>query len=105
MAPLGLGPRELADGPGRQLAAIIASGDRTPDVGGSRRPRSSSTATNDRMVRPSGGRATGEGHPRRAADAESAAWATTCRARLARLIDAIADHAARATRARRRRPR
>ena len=46
-------------GPGRQLAAIIASGDRTAELNGaSPRRRSSSTAPPTGSSRPSGGRAT-----------------------------------------------
>jgi pimeloyl-ACP methyl ester carboxylesterase len=83
-------------GTARQLAAIIASGDRTPDVRRISAPTLVIHGTNDRMVRPSGGRATaraiansrlmlvrGMGH-----DLPRAVWP--------RLIGAIAEHAARA---------
>jgi pimeloyl-ACP methyl ester carboxylesterase len=45
-------------GTARQLAAIVASGDRTPDVRRIAAPTLVVHGTNDRMVRPSGGRAT-----------------------------------------------
>ena len=83
-------------GTARQLAAIITSGDRTPDVRRITAPTLVIHGTNDRMVRPSGGRATaraiagsrlmlvrGMGH-----DLPRAVWP--------RLIGAIAEHAARA---------
>jgi pimeloyl-ACP methyl ester carboxylesterase len=83
-------------GPGRQLAAIIASGDRTPDVRRISAPTLVIHGTKDRLVRPSGGRATaraipgarllmihGMGH-----DLPRGAWP--------RLLDAITENAARA---------
>jgi pimeloyl-ACP methyl ester carboxylesterase len=83
-------------GTARQLAAIIASGDRTPDVRRISAPTLVIHGTHDRMVRPSGGRATaraiagsrlmlvrGMGH-----DLPRGAWP--------RLTGAIAEHAARA---------
>jgi pimeloyl-ACP methyl ester carboxylesterase len=83
-------------GPGRQLAAIIASGDRTPDVRRITAPTLVIHGTKDRLVRPSGGRATaraipgarllmvdGMGH-----DLPRGAWP--------RILDAIAENAARA---------
>jgi pimeloyl-ACP methyl ester carboxylesterase len=84
------------DGPGRQLAAIIAAGDRTAELNRITSPTLVIHGTADRLVSPSGGRATaraisgarllpipGMGH-----DLPRAAWPT--------LIDAIAEHAARA---------
>jgi pimeloyl-ACP methyl ester carboxylesterase len=81
-------------GPGRQLAAIIASGDRTPALGRISAPTLVIHGTKDRLVRPSGGRATaaairgaklltiaGMGH-----DLPRGAWP--------QIIDAIASHAA-----------
>jgi pimeloyl-ACP methyl ester carboxylesterase len=78
---------------GRQLGAIIASGDRTSRLAAIRAPTLVIHGTTDRMVRPSGGRATaraipgakllmieGMGH-----DLPSAAWT--------QLIDAISQHA------------
>jgi pimeloyl-ACP methyl ester carboxylesterase len=78
---------------GRQLGAIIASGDRTAALGRITAPTLVIHGTADRMVRPSGGRATtraipgarllmieGMGH-----DLPAAAWP--------QLVDAIGDHA------------
>jgi pimeloyl-ACP methyl ester carboxylesterase len=78
---------------GRQLGAIVASGDRTAALGRITAPTLVIHGTRDRMVRPSGGRATaraipgarllmidGMGH-----DLPAAAWP--------QLIDAIAQHA------------
>ena len=86
-------------GPGRQLAAIIASGDRTAELRGISAPTLVIHGTADPLVSPSGGRATaraikqaklvwieGMGH-----DLPRAAWP--------QLIDAIAENAARADRA------
>jgi pimeloyl-ACP methyl ester carboxylesterase len=83
-------------GAGRQLAAIIASGDRTADLATIRVPTLVIHGTKDRLVNPSGGRATakaipgarlltipGMGH-----DLPRAAWP--------QIIDAIAANAARA---------
>jgi pimeloyl-ACP methyl ester carboxylesterase len=80
-------------GPGRQLAAIIASGDRTAALGRISAPTLVIHGTKDRLVRPSGGRATaaaipgakllmidGMGH-----DLPREVWP--------RMIDAIAPHA------------
>jgi pimeloyl-ACP methyl ester carboxylesterase len=50
-------------GAGRQLAAIIAAGDRTPELRGIRAPTVVIHGTKDRMVRPSGGRATAAAIP------------------------------------------
>jgi pimeloyl-ACP methyl ester carboxylesterase len=87
------------DGAGRQLAAIIASGDRTAELRSIDVPTLVVHGTMDPLVGPSGGRATaraihgaklmnieGMGH-----DLPPAIWA--------RLIDAIAENAARAARA------
>jgi pimeloyl-ACP methyl ester carboxylesterase len=81
-----------AAGQGRQLAALIASGDRTRELRKIKTPALVIHGTDDRMVMPSGGRATaraipgarllmvkGMGH-----DLPSAAWP--------QLIDAISDH-------------
>jgi pimeloyl-ACP methyl ester carboxylesterase len=86
-------------GSGRQLAAIVASGDRTAELRHITAPTLVIHGTADPLVAPSGGRATaraiagaklmrieGMGH-----DLPRAAWP--------RLIDAIASHAARADRA------
>jgi pimeloyl-ACP methyl ester carboxylesterase len=81
-------------GPGRQLAAIVASGDRTAQLRGISAPTLVIHGGADRLVAPSGGRATaraipgarlmvipGMGH-----DLPRAAWSP--------IIDAIAEHAA-----------
>jgi pimeloyl-ACP methyl ester carboxylesterase len=81
---------------GRQLAAIIAAGDRTPELRRITAPTLVIHGSADRLVSPSGGRATaraipgadlvmipGMGH-----DLPRAAWPT--------LLDAIAEHALRA---------
>jgi pimeloyl-ACP methyl ester carboxylesterase len=83
-------------GPGRQLAAITASGDRTEELGRIKAPTLVIHGTDDLLVRPSGGRATaaaipgaqmlnikGMGH-----DLPRAAWT--------RMIAAIAENARRA---------
>jgi len=82
-----------AEGAGRQLAAIIASGDRTDELHRIKAPTLVIHGTADRLVSPSGGRATaraipgakllmvpGMGH-----DLPRAAWPT--------IIDAIAEQA------------
>jgi pimeloyl-ACP methyl ester carboxylesterase len=84
-------------GAGRQLAAIIASGDRTADLRSIRVPTLVIHGDKDRLVSPSGGRATakaipgarlltieGMGH-----DLPRGAWP--------QIVDAIADNAGRAT--------
>jgi len=86
-------------GPGRQLGAILASGDRTPQLRTIRAPTLVIHGSNDRMVATSGGVATakaipgaklliidGMGH-----DLPEAAWP--------QLLDAIAGHARGAVRA------
>ncbi len=83
-------------GPGRQLAAIIASGNRTPELRRITAPTLVIHGSADRLIAPSGGRATahaipgakllmigGMGH-----DLPRAAWP--------QLIEAIGDHALRA---------
>ncbi|HEX2106012.1 MAG TPA: alpha/beta fold hydrolase [Solirubrobacteraceae bacterium] len=83
-------------GAGRQLAAVIASGDRTTELARIRVPTLVIHGTNDRLVAPSGGRATakaipgarllmipGMGH-----DLPRGAWP--------QIVDAIAENAARA---------
>jgi pimeloyl-ACP methyl ester carboxylesterase len=50
-------------GPGRQLAAILASGDRTPDLEKVAAPTLVVHGSSDRLVRPSGGRATARAIP------------------------------------------
>ena len=99
--------RELADasydrdhdpaGPGRQLAAIIASGNRTAELRRIDAPTLVIHGTADPLVRALRRPRDGARDPGRAADEGRRAWATTCRARLwPELIDAIAENAARA---------
>jgi pimeloyl-ACP methyl ester carboxylesterase len=91
-------------GPARQLAAIIASGDRRAELTRITAPTLVIHGTDDRLVGPSGGRATaraiagarlmlieGMGH-----DLPRAAWP--------RMVDAIAEHVAHADRGARRAP-
>jgi len=88
--------RGSGSGPGRQLAAILAAGDRTTDVARIRAPTLVVHGTHDRLVRPSGGKATaaaidgarllmveGMGH-----DLPRGAWP--------QIVDAMVENAARA---------
>jgi pimeloyl-ACP methyl ester carboxylesterase len=83
-------------GPGRQLAAIIASGDRTAELRGIETPTLVIHGTADPLVAPSGGRATARAIPgarllkiaKMGHDLPRAIWP--------QLIDAIAEHAHRA---------
>jgi len=83
-------------GTARQLAAIIASGDRTPDVRRISTPTLVIHGTNDRMVRPSGGRATARAIPGSRLMLVRGMGHDLPRAVWPRLIGAIAEHAARA---------
>ena len=83
-------------GTARQLAAIIASGDRTPDVRRISAPTLVIHGTNDRMVRPSGGRATARAIPGSRLMLVRGMGHDLPRAVWPRLIGAIAEHAARA---------
>ncbi|CAA9537765.1 MAG: Beta-ketoadipate enol-lactone hydrolase [uncultured Solirubrobacteraceae bacterium] len=91
--------RGSAAGPGRQLAAVIVSGDRTPALGKISAPTLVIHGTADKLVRPSGGKATaqaidgaklmlvdGMGH-----DMPRGVWP--------KIIDGIAETAARASQA------
>jgi pimeloyl-ACP methyl ester carboxylesterase len=86
-------------GPGRQLGAIIASGDRTAELGRVRAPTLVIHGSKDRMVARSGGEATAEAIPGATLmiiegmghDLPEAAWP--------QLVDAIAGHAHAADRA------
>jgi pimeloyl-ACP methyl ester carboxylesterase len=83
-------------GPGRQLAAILASGDRTSELRRIKAPTLVVHGTADPLVRPSGGRATAKAIDgaklmsieRMGHDMPRAVWP--------QLIDAIAENAARA---------
>jgi pimeloyl-ACP methyl ester carboxylesterase len=87
-------------GPGRQLAAILACGDRTPELRRITAPTLVIHGTDDPLVAPSGGRATARAIPRAkllmidgmAHDLPRFAWP--------QMIDAIAEHALRGTGAR-----
>ena len=65
---------------GRQLAAILASGDRTKRLRGIAAPTLVIHGKADKLVRPSGGRATAKAIERRASCSRSRAWPTTSRA-------------------------
>jgi pimeloyl-ACP methyl ester carboxylesterase len=86
-------------GTARQLAAIVASGDRTPDVGRITAPTLVVHGTADRMVRPSGGRATAKAIPGAQLMMIRGMGHDLPRAVWPRLTAAIAEHAARADRA------
>lgn len=83
-------------GPGRQLGAIIASGDRTAELRSIEAPALVIHGTSDKLVRPSGGKATAKAIPgaklmmipRMGHDLPRPLWP--------KLIDAIAEHAHRA---------
>ncbi len=84
------------NGPGRQLAAIIASGDRTAELRGIRAPTLVIHGTADPLVASSGGRATARAIPgARMMDVEKMGHDLP-RAVWPQLIDAIAEHAHRA---------
>ena len=84
------------DGPGRQLAAIIASGDRTPQLRRIVAPTLVVHGTADPLVAPSGGRATARAIPGAELMMIEGMGHDLPRAIWPRLIDAIAELAARA---------
>jgi pimeloyl-ACP methyl ester carboxylesterase len=84
------------DGPGRQLAAIIASGDRTPELRRIVAPTLVVHGTADPLVAPSGGRATARAIPGAELMMIEGMGHDLPRAVWPRLIDAIAEQAARA---------
>ncbi len=84
------------DGPGRQLAAIIASGDRTPQLRRIAVPTLVIHGTGDPLVPPSGGRATARAIPGAELMMVEGMGHDLPRAVWPRLIDAIAAHALRA---------
>jgi len=86
-------------GTARQLAAIVASGDRTPDVGRITAPTLVVHGSADRMVRPSGGRATAKAIPGAQLMMIRGMGHDLPRAVWPRLTAAIAEHAARADQA------
>ena len=81
------------DGPGRQLAAIIASGDRTAELRRITAPTLVVHGTLDRLVAPSGGRATARAIPGAELMSVKGMGHDLPRAVWPRLIDAIAAHA------------
>ncbi|HTY97018.1 MAG TPA: alpha/beta fold hydrolase [Solirubrobacteraceae bacterium] len=83
-------------GPGRQLAAIIASGDRTEQLHGVRAPTLVIHGSSDRLVSPSGGRATARAIPGARLMMVKGMGHDLPRAIWPLLIDAIATHARRA---------
>ena len=83
-------------GSGRQLAAIIASGDRTADLARIRVPTVVIHGTKDRLVSPSGGRATAKAIPGARLVRIEGMGHDLPRPVWPRIIDAIAENAARA---------
>ena len=84
------------EGPGRQLAAIIASGDRTRELRGIRAPTLVIHGSADKLIAPSGGRATARAIPDATLMTIKGMGHDLPRALWPRLIDAIAQHARRA---------
>jgi pimeloyl-ACP methyl ester carboxylesterase len=85
-------------GPGRQLAAIVASGDRTAELRTITAPTLVIHGTADPMVTPSGGRATARAIPGAKLMRIEGMGHYLPRAAWPRLIDAIAAHTTRADR-------
>jgi len=83
-------------GAGRQLAAIIASGDRTADLARIRVPTVVIHGTKDKLVSPSGGRATAKAIPGARLVRIEGMGHDLPRPVWPRIIDAIAENAARA---------
>jgi pimeloyl-ACP methyl ester carboxylesterase len=83
-------------GPGRQLAAIIASGDRTAELRGITAPTLVIHGSADPLVAPSGGRATARAIPRARLMSVEGMGHDLPRAAWPQLIDAIAAHTRRA---------
>jgi pimeloyl-ACP methyl ester carboxylesterase len=81
------------EGPGRQLAAIIASGDRTAELRRITAPTLVVHGSADRLVAPSGGRATARAIPGAELMMIEGMGHDLPRATWPRLIDAIAAHA------------
>jgi pimeloyl-ACP methyl ester carboxylesterase len=84
------------NGPGRQLAAIIASGDRTPELRRITAPTLVIHGSADPLVAPSGGRATARAIPGAELMMVEGMGHDLPRPLWTRLIDAIAGHALRA---------
>ena len=83
-------------GLGRQLAAILAGGDRTPDLRRITAPTLVIHGTRDRLVRKSGGRATARAIPGARLQLVKGMGHDLPRGAWPQIIDAIAAHAARA---------
>jgi pimeloyl-ACP methyl ester carboxylesterase len=97
--------RELdRTGAGRQLAAIIASGDRTAELGGITAPTLVIHGTVDPLVSPSGGRATARAIPGAELTMIEGMGHDLPRVLWPRLIDALAAHAAESDRLAERHP-
>jgi pimeloyl-ACP methyl ester carboxylesterase len=88
------------DGPGRQLAAIIAAGDRTPELRRIAAPTLVIHGTADPLVAPSGGRATAHAIPGAQLTMIEGMGHDLPRAAWPRLLDAISAHVLRADGAR-----
>lgn len=82
-----------ARAPGRQLAAVLASGDRTRELGRIRAPTLVLHGSEDRLVAPSGGRATARAIGESRAITVEGMGHDLPRALWSRLIHAIAGHA------------
>jgi len=83
------------EGPGRQLAAIIASGDRTAELRTITAPTLVIHGSADPLVAPSGGRATARAIPGAELVSIDGMGHDLPRAAWPQLIDAIAEHARR----------
>jgi pimeloyl-ACP methyl ester carboxylesterase len=83
-------------GAGRQLAAIIASGDRTTELRAIRAPTVVIHGTKDKLVAPSGGRATAKAIPGARLVTVEGMGHDLPRGVWPRIVDAIAENAARA---------
>jgi pimeloyl-ACP methyl ester carboxylesterase len=83
-------------GAGRQLAAIIASGDRTAELGSIRVPTVVIHGTKDKLVAPSGGRATAKAIPGARLVTIEGMGHDLPRGAWPRIVAAIAENAARA---------
>jgi pimeloyl-ACP methyl ester carboxylesterase len=82
-------------GTARQLAAIIASGDRTQALGNITAPTLVIHGTSDKLVRPSGGRATAKAIPGARLEIIEGMGHDLPRALWPRIIDLISEHAGR----------
>ena len=99
MAELSYDRRGSAAGPGRQIAAVIASGDRTPALGRITAPTLVIHGTADKLVRPSGGKATAAAIPGAKLMLIDGMGHDLPRGTWPRIVDGIAENATRATQA------